>query len=293
MKKTLTFAAVLALLLCHACTTDTEIGLDQDGAINSLFSVSDSTQVMFSRGNLQYQPSGAIWRFAETQYETLGTDNENISASYTGWIDLFGWGTSGWNSGASAYMPYSIESDYKSYTPGNDTTANLTGLYANADWGAYNPIENGGDTPGQWRTLTCDEWTYLLNSRKGAAEKYGLAKVSKTVGLVLLPDNWTQPSSTDFVPGCGNGFKTNRYTAAKWSKMQSAGAVFLPAAGYRDGNSVFTEFTNYTECGFYWSSTHLSTINCRILFFGKETVNPKNFAKRQFGLSVRLVKEAR
>ena len=291
MKKTFLTITVGLLTMCVACKVDNEAGLDTDGSINGVFSVSDTTQVKFSRGNLQYQPSGAVWRFAESQYDLIGNDNENISSTYTGWIDLFAWGTSGWNSGAESYMPYDTSASYANYCPGGDTSANLAGSYVNADWGRYNAIENGGNTPGQWRTLTKDEWKYLLNKRKGAADKFGLAKVNNVEGLVILPDNWTLPNGLDFTAGHENGFKTNRYSVGKWSKMQSAGAVFLPAAGYREGVSVFTKFTNYTECGFYWSSSHLSIINSNILFFGKETVNPTNFAKRHFGLSVRLVKD--
>lgn len=291
MKKTFLILGVTILTLCGACKVDNDAGVDTDGALNGVFSVSDSTKVKFSRGNLQYQPSGTLWRFAEAQYDIIGNDNENIDNSYTGWIDLFGWGTSGWNSGAEAYMPYDTAAKYDKYIPGGDTSANLSGTYVNADWGQYNAIENGGNTPGQWRTLTKDEWKYLLNKRKGAGDKFGLAKVNNVDGLVILPDNWTLPDDVDFTAGLEKGYKTNRYSAVKWSKMQTAGAVFLPAAGYREGVSVFTKFTNYTECGFYWSSTHLSNINCNILFFGKETVNPTNFAKRHFGLSVRLVKD--
>ena len=284
----LTFAAVL-LALFSACKEDTSAGLNDDGSLCGVFAVSDSTWVAFSRGNLQYQPSSATWRFAESQKETLGRDNENISSSYTGWIDLFGWGTSGWGSGAEAYMPYSTSTLSTNYMPGGDTSANLTGIYANADWGQYNPIENGGKTPGRWRTLSKDEWTYLLNQRQGASQKYGLAKIDNVQGLVLLPEGWTLPDGMEFTPGFENGYKTNRYTGAKWSKMQSAGAVFLPAAGYSEEYTVFTKFQGDDGCGFYWSSTSLSAPNCNILFFGKSAVNPNNFSKRHFGLAVRLV----
>lgn len=50
-----------------------------------------------SPGNLQYQASTGIWRFAEHQYDYIGSGNENISTSYSGWIDLFGWGTGRYN----------------------------------------------------------------------------------------------------------------------------------------------------------------------------------------------------
>ncbi len=78
-----------------------------EGAINGKFSVASGKQVYFSKGNLQYQASSNTWRFAEHQYDFVGDDtngnvsvgsdkcnNALISSSYTGWIDLFGWGTS-------------------------------------------------------------------------------------------------------------------------------------------------------------------------------------------------------
>ncbi|MBP5725116.1 MAG: hypothetical protein J6X18_16275, partial [Bacteroidales bacterium] len=124
----------------------------QDGAILAEFSVSDSTKVYFSQGNLQYQASTGTWRFAEHQYDMIGSDNSNISSSYSGWIDLFGWGTSGWNSGANAYQPYSTSTSYSDYYPGGSYSNDLTGSYANADWGVYNKISNGGNSAGMWRT---------------------------------------------------------------------------------------------------------------------------------------------
>ena len=247
------------------------------------------------KGNLQYQASGAVWQFAERQCDIIGMENDGISDTYTGWIDLFGWGTSGWSSGADAYMPYSTDLVDSHYCPGGDDSADFSGIYANADWGRYNPIENGGNVPGMWRTLSKDEWNYLFVRRAGAADKYALAKVDGVDGVVLLPDEWVLPEGIEFTAGVENGYKTNKYTSSKWSKMQDAGAVFLPAAGYREETTVFTRFysdgNNEVSCGFYWSSTPLSSINCNIVFFGKEKVNPQNFSKRHFGLSVRLVKD--
>ncbi len=63
----------------------------KDGAILAEFSVSDSTKVYFSQGNLQYQASTGTWKFADNQYDMIGDNNSNISSSYSGWIDLFGW----------------------------------------------------------------------------------------------------------------------------------------------------------------------------------------------------------
>ena len=78
------------------------------GAIDGKFSINeDGGQVYFSQGNLQYQASSNTWKFAENQYDYVGSTNSNISSTYSGWIDLFGWGTSGYNHGANCYQPWS------------------------------------------------------------------------------------------------------------------------------------------------------------------------------------------
>ena len=71
-------------------------------------------------------------------------NNALISPTYSGWIDLFGYGTSGWNSGANEYQPYSTNDNPDDYLLGYDAL-NLTGEYAKADWGVYNKISNGGN----------------------------------------------------------------------------------------------------------------------------------------------------
>lgn len=51
----------------------------------------------FAPANLQYHCTKHIWRFAEHSYDYIGQANANISDTYDGWIDLFGYGTSGKN----------------------------------------------------------------------------------------------------------------------------------------------------------------------------------------------------
>ena len=133
-----------------------------EGAIDALYSVSPDRQVRFSKGNLQYQATTATFRFAERQWDRIGADNENISQYYGGWIDLFGWATSGWDCGNTYYMPYdhSFVDDYDlgmGYGPLPSRDYDLVGEYANCDWGVYNAISNGGNKPGLWRTLSSEE----------------------------------------------------------------------------------------------------------------------------------------
>ena len=238
-----------------------------NGAIQKAFSVSATKKVYFSQGNLQYQASTETWRFAEHQYNMTGNANTQISSSYSGWIDIFCWGTSGWNSGATEYQPYStgIGIPSSAYAPGGNADNDLTGSYANADWGVYNKISNGGNATGMWRTLTQDEWKYLLFRRTEYANKKGVACVNGVNGLIILPDEWTLPDGIVFTSGYAieEGSKyfatINSFTASEWAKMEANGAVFLPAAGYRDlGGSLGDPkliMVRVGRVGDYWTSS--------------------------------------
>ena len=261
-------------------------GFTDYGAVNSLFSVASGKQVRFSRGNLQYQASTDTWRFAEQQYLCAGSDNANASASYTGWIDLFGWGTSGWNSGAAEYLPYSTSTTNEDYYPGGDAANDLLGDNDSADWGLFNAIAAGGDQSGKWRTLTAAEWNYLLGSASTRQGKCGKAVIDGTYnGIVLLPDNWVLPSNLTFTPGITADYTANDYTAVQWSAMEDAGAVFLPAAGFRDGTTV----SNVGTHGYYWSATHINATYAYALYFFSSYANTSDLGTRAAGRAVRLV----
>ncbi|MBQ3676765.1 MAG: BACON domain-containing protein [Bacteroidales bacterium] len=263
-----------------------------EGAINAFFSVSPSRKVYFSQGNLQYQASTNTWRFAENQYDIIGEENTNISSTYEGWIDLFCWATSGWNNGKTrAYQPYSTStkiSDYDFYGANKDN--GLFGDYANCDWGVYNAISNGGKQAGLWRTLTSNEWEYLILWRTDAKRMMGQAVVNGVTGLVLLPDDWTLPSGISFVCKDDNiysSYYVNKYTIEDWSKMETNGAVFLPAAGFRNG----TDMDGIGLKGIYWSSqVSWDDNHAGDLYFDKGTVK-KSYCERSLGVSVRLVHE--
>lgn len=160
------------------------------------FSVAHEKMVLFSPGNLQYQASTKTWRFAEHQWDFVGThsykdkdnggtiegsDNANISETYDGWIDLFGWGTSGFN-GKEPYMTSKNDSDY-----GNGEN-DIAGT--NYDWGVYNAISNGGNKAGMWRTLTVGEWWYLTFCRPHWNDLRSWGSIDGIYGEILLPDDW-------------------------------------------------------------------------------------------------------
>ena len=249
-----------------------------NGAILAEFSVSDSTKIYFSQGNLQYQASTNTWRFAEHQWDFVGNDNENISEKYTGWIDLFGWGTSGYN-GKNPYMTSTSYSDY------GDGSNDIAGT--NYDWGVYNKISTGGNQAGLWRTLTKDEWNYVISNRTDARYLRGTATVNGVNGLILLPDNWTLPTGVTFTYGEG-GWSQNTYSASDWSKMEANGAVFLPAAGYR----YRTYVNDVDSYSYLWSSSTLGNDYNQFLTFNSYHVG-MYFCQSHLGLSVRLVQDVK
>lgn len=154
------------------------------GALSGVFSVSNTRKIRFSRGNLQYETTTGVWRFATNQYDTVGG---NVSNQF---IDVFGYGTSGWaGSGATAYQPTATSTNSIDYTVsfGGITLSSLEGYMEQRDWGVHNPVLNGGNKAGLWRLLTNKEMSYLLGSRW---EPYAYALVNGVFGIVLLPDDW-------------------------------------------------------------------------------------------------------
>lgn len=143
------------------------------------------------------------------------------------------------------------------------------------DWGSH--VGTG------WRTLTKKEWYYILGKRAGAAAKRGAATVCGVHGLVLLPDNWEGDS---FNKGFDDGWSTNEYDTASWAAMEAAGAVFLPAAGYRYGK----EMNKVGERGYYWSPTRFGEHVAYGLYLSKYG-GGYSYGSRSNGLCVRLVKD--
>ena len=270
-------------------TTEVNPGEVPVGAICGKFTInSNGNQVYFSQGNLQYQASTNTWKFAENQYDYIGSDNSNISSTYSGWIDLFGWGTSGWDSGNTYYHPWdSNRLDETLYGPPGQY--DLTGSYANADWGVYNPISNGGNTANQWRTLTQPEWNYIFNTRTTTSGiRYAKANVNNVNGVILLPDDWSSSTySLSNTNSSGASFSSNTLTASQWSTLEQAGAVFLPAAGYRRGTSV-----NYVgSYGLYWSASYYIIGSAYTVDFDGSGLGTNSADPRYCGRSVRLVQD--
>lgn len=233
----------------------TEFGTIKNFATSgsSAFSVSDGMYVIFSKGNLQYQPSTDKWRFAEHQYDVYGRSAEdNVGSS--GWIDLFEWGTG-------------EDPMFRGYPNYKESFI---------DWG-NNQI--GNDSPSTWRTLESYEWEYLLSGRLNSQALWGSAKVNNIQGLIILPDNFESPKGIAFNSGSKDGYQTNVYTASEWDKMEKTGAIFLPA---NDGSGTYWSATPYTSEWYPGEAYYLH-------FTGNYTRS--DIHDRNLNFSVRLVQD--
>ena len=294
MKK---FLLSMALVAIAGAGTQASAQTAPANAINGKFSVAADKQVYFSQGNLQYTQSTATWAFAEHQYDMIGTDNvtggtvshdarkgdEVSDEALADKRDLFGW------SGSTAAVQWGVG------ISGN-SAADYSGDFV--DWGS-NTI--GTDAPDTWRTLTRDEWKYVLSKRPDAYTKRGVARINLSSdgtvyanGLILLPDTWTAPAGITFKSGVASEQSVQAYadyqtfTISEWQQLESAGAVFLPAAGYRFAKQMYYVHSFAS----YWTSTPNDANEAKQL--GCESDRVDMFVSmRNIGMSVRLVQDVK
>ena len=288
------------------------------------FSVWTNRKVWFSAGNLQWKPTTNMgtsrsttggdrgtWRIAPRQWDFVGYEarsgettvkwgtvagsyNNGIEEnSYEGWIDLFGWATSGYHVSNSYYHPYQYD-NANGYGP--SSASSITGNNANYDWGVYNTNAikyNGNTTSSSWCVLTNLEWLYLLgingsginrvvNGGSGLHKCFSPAKYiygdSTVYGALIYHDDYSDGSLTS--------------TANPICELEAipAGCVFLPVTSYRTGSSVQPTGTPISSC-YYWSSYSNNTekaARARLIISntGSADVNPDY---RYMGFAVRLV----
>ena len=241
--------------------------------LSGVFSVSNSKKVSFSKGNLQatYDGSNWTWAFAANQWDYIGNAAGNTKVtesspyiSENATVDLFGW--VGASSNWTGVNKYGITSS--SATNNKNGYGNVASESLKSDWGTL--IGSG------WRTLSMDEWTYLLATRtvnggKGADKSYTLNQsVNGKKGMVIYPDNYTGAV----------------YSGSDWASFEAAGCVFLPAAGWRNGTTI----NNINNRGYYWSTTPSNATAAKRPFFA-EGLELTGDNSRAFGFSVRLVRE--
>ena len=327
---------------------ETTLKMSSQLGLTGQFSVSASKKVVFSQGNLQWfyggnthktreagvssvnsgsNYNGGVFTFADNQWDICGSNNAGYNRSkgqiashindYTNGkrLDLFSYASSGYRSASNyVYQPFFANNDeYWAYTFGL-AEADIAGT--NSDWGIFNAILNGGDTPNMWRTLSQPEWAYLINERADATNKRGLATVAGVRGVILLPDSWTKPGSAPAFVAVSNLVTTdnssaptyayasahwgdNTYDAAGWADMEAAGAVFLPAAGTLDPGNNSVNYYNVSDGNAgvsYWTTSWRTTDRYAHAFdLGTADGKYSNWrfdqSSRPFGRAVRLVRD--
>ena len=257
------------------------------------FSVNENKKVRFSLGNLQYKAKAKTWRIALNQWDFVGGngtngisgDNANISQNNNNWIDLFGYGTSGVAHNGYTYYPYTSTTATSNY-------ASVTIQNTNHDWGV-NMISNGGNQPNKWRTLTKDEFSYLLNGRSNSDQLRHISNcqvngVKIVKGMIILPDNFPYTQS----PFYTISWDWNYLSSTQWNLVAALGAIFLPITGYRNNTTINSLFNNSNSAGngYYWTSQYDSdSFTAYYLTF--ESGYSFGNANTNMGYAVRLVRD--
>ncbi len=265
-------------------------------------------RVHFSKGNLQFNKSSSngpdLWRFATHQYDYVGDESNGnvyrylvqgtfrctnyldntITSTNNRWIDLFGWGTSGF-SNKFPYMVSTISTDYGLRYGDIEGTR--------YDWGVRNSNQLGTG----WRTLSKAEWDYILHTRTNVPQHDGTyalyAKVQLHIsdnnvvnGLLIFPDNFAMPTGVNY-PNTLNSFTVDftntQYSITEWEALERAGVVFLPAGGFRSGQRA----SQATIFSFYWTSTASGNDKAYCITMA-DGICERN---RYLGFSVRLAKD--
>ncbi len=243
------------------------------GALQGEFKIGESKTVRFSKGNLVYDQATESFLFAESQtaygsYFGWGTSgyhdpNDVDNIHYQPWDETITYDQSKTNN-ITGYGPSLVGTGEFSFAPGICWSSVGGSRYANYDWGVYNPITNGGNTAGLWRTLTKDEWIYLLENNS-----HEMTIIDDIYGL--------QITATD-----------------------GESTVFLPAAGYRGlGSKGSATSGTYeptmdevgTHCN-YWSSSAMGEdegLSAYSIDYSESESNNAASYNRFNGFSVRLV----
>lgn len=282
-----------------------------EGSIKNIgeFSVAENTKVAFSQGNLQYRPTTKTWAFAKNQWEFVGEDNAKIAPSYLGWIDMLGWGT-----GDDAAKSSINNADYADFVAwGNDTISgepNIWRALTADEWNYLLYSRQNADSlytaatvnnqrgivifPDVWNfgdsthvILPYDTIVILENDTIVKTIVY----TPKTVELpddkvmVKLPNDTIKVGHSIHYAGL-QGWESNTYSEKEWSKLEENGAVFLPAAGSRQGTSL----NSVQTYGRYWSATEYDMDKANAFCFYDYGCHVGGY-DRSLGQVVRLVTE--
>ena len=182
------------------------------------FSISPTTKIEFSHGNLQYNGTTGAWRIAEHQYDYVGdnialltfgpdhsvgnvydggvkcsneTDDGTFQINTESWIDLLSW------SSEDNTNPLNMSTNVYDFIGGGFK-----------DWGEYEIYDPGKDITypaNTWYTLSIDQWYYIFFGRTNASRLFSLASIDgltygNVKGILILPDDFVMPAGLSFTP---------------------------------------------------------------------------------------------
>ena len=250
--------------------------------LGGVFSASTDRKIRFSKGNLYYSANNWKYHFDNNQYDA-GPDEESYSH-----LGHFYWS--------------SDESIAFSFGWYSDPDASSTDVFFT---NRQDFIINGCSS---WFTLSKDEWEYILEKRKTTYgtgvlsednHRYAAVKANNMPGLLLFPDEFTWPSEAGDEPQTFNTSSSDwnnlNLSISEFAALQNVGCAFLPAAGYRDGQSgnVYpSKVYSLTTAGYYSTASTASTDSYE-LTFSSSNVNPSDCQSRFYACSVRLVTESK
>lgn len=172
--------------------------------------------------------------------------------------------------------------DYGKYYAWGATTDNYSES-KNYSW-ANTPYYNGDGTTHSWSKYTgSDSKSTLEAADDAAAVNWGGSwRMPTETEMQELLDNTTRTWQSNYN---SSGIAGYLFTSTKTGYTDKS--IFLPAAGYRDGSSLYDADGN----GF-WSSTHSSNASCgRSLIFFSDYASMYSYRSRYYGLPVRAVQD--
>jgi hypothetical protein len=181
------------------------------GAVNGAFPLSSGRAHYMARANLAYDTSDGRYKLNESQHDMIFTEEPQWylrqDPTTMEKYDMF--------------APATVNAFFKS--------PNTTKVYVD------------GVETGSWFAPTSTQWQYLLEGRLASTvcgvhnARFVKCCIDWLKGLIILPCDYEHPSTVKDFAGINNkitSFTTNCFTWDEWRQIESAGAVFLPAAGY-------------------------------------------------------------
>ena len=249
-------------------------------------------------------PAGAFGGSTEAKFKVFGTDNVQLAAFNKTMPEIERNMVYVGEYGEAINEPAAHEYVDFGFPSGTLWATCNVGADSPEDYGWYfmwGSTTNGGDSDCLWRSCPGNGGDYSYN-----ATAFNTWKLSNLTNNVLKPGvdaasvnrggDWRMPTSAQFEELYNNTVCTwtteNGVNGCKFvSKTDAAKYIFLPAAGYREGLSVW----NAGSRGRYWlSSLDSSDPSCAYrMCFTSGPVSQQNSDWRYYGCTVRPVRVAR